>query len=94
MRVVIIPSDEFVSVDGLGFNGINMSSVASNIHAVQWYGSTGEIERKDSFGRIIANEKISSISQFSTVLQAYNVLRSAYEMQKHEEEAEQTIIEV
>jgi hypothetical protein len=94
MRVTIIPADGFVSVDGLGFNGIDMESVEESIHAVQWNGSSGEVERKDEKGKMIVNEEIDSLDQFYDVIAQYNAMRAAYEEQQAEIEAEQNIVEV
>lgn len=94
MRVTIIPADGFVSVDGIGFDGIDMSSVESSIHAVQWRGSSGEIERKNDAGKMTANEEIDSLDQFYDVIAQYNAMRAAYEEQQAAIEAEQNIVEV
>ena len=59
MRAIIIPSDTFCAVDGVGFNGVTMVSVAPEIHAVQWYGTNGEIEIQDIVtGKMISNIQI------------------------------------
>jgi hypothetical protein len=72
MRVTILPSDGFVSIDGQGLNGMDLSFIDSSIHAIQWYGTEGEIERKDSRGRITANEQIDSIDQFQQAIDTWN----------------------
>jgi hypothetical protein len=77
MRLIIIPSDGFVSVNGEGFNGLNLSFMTADIHAVQWYKTEGEIERKDSRGRMIANEPITSIEQFQQVLDVWQAAKTA-----------------
>lgn len=47
MKITIIVDDGFVAVDGEGFNGIDLSELAAeNIHAVQFYGTWGEVEFK------------------------------------------------
>jgi hypothetical protein len=71
MRVIIIPADGFVSIDGIGYSKINLSFIDNNIHAVQWYETKGEIERKDSNGRIIANETIDDLTPFQTAIDAW-----------------------
>jgi len=73
MRITIIPSDNFVSVDGEGIMDIDMSSVDKNIHAFQWYDSYGEIEYFDKNNR---NKKVEEYTQFQTVLDLYNEQRS------------------
>jgi hypothetical protein len=85
MRLTIIPADSFVSVNGEGFNDLDLSFMAADIHAVQWYETDGEIERKDSRGRIIANEPITSIEQFQQVLDVWQQARELA-LQKEAEE--------
>jgi hypothetical protein len=70
-RVTIIPEDGFVSVDGEGFDGIDLSSVESTIHAVQWYGTEGEVEHKDDRGRATHNDVINSLDPFQPALDAW-----------------------
>ncbi len=71
MRVTIVPFDGFVSVDGEGYRGIDLSSMPSDIHAVQWYGEEGEIERTNAHGKVIANEAFFSLTQFDPALRAW-----------------------
>jgi hypothetical protein len=47
MRVTIIPDDTVVMIDGEPVEGVDMASMPSEIHAVQWYGDHGEIEFRD-----------------------------------------------
>lgn len=68
MRVVIILENGFVSVDGEGYRGLDLSFMDSDIHAVQWYETEGEIERRDNRGRMVNNEHITSIEQFQPAL--------------------------
>ena len=46
MKVTIIPEDKFISVGGTGYIGINTdwSYIPTGVHAVQWDGSSGEVE--------------------------------------------------
>lgn len=90
MRLTIIPSDGFVSVDGYGFNGLDLSFMDASIHAVQWYETEGEVEKKDSRGRVVENEVITSIEQFQSVLDLWQSTKTQKELeaaQKIEEEA-------
>jgi hypothetical protein len=43
-RVTIVPSDGFVSVDGVGVAGLDLSALPPGINAVQWFGNKGELE--------------------------------------------------
>ena len=44
-RVTIVPADSLVIVDGRGLH-VDCSGVAPDVHAIQWDGRTGEIERR------------------------------------------------
>lgn len=77
MRVTIIPSDGFVSINGEGFRDLDLSFIASEIHAIQWYGDEGELERKDNQSRMIANETITSIEQFQPALDLWQAAKTA-----------------
>lgn len=45
MKFTIIPEDQIVIVDGVGYSPL-IFKIDDNIHAVQWYGEFGEIEYK------------------------------------------------
>ena len=49
MKVTIIPDDKFISVDGIGYMGISTdwSYIPSVINAIQWDGSSGDVEYND-----------------------------------------------
>jgi len=79
MRITIIPADGFVSVDGVGFVGLNLSFMSSNIHALQWYDTDGEIERKDSRGRVVSNETITDITPYQSAIDAWQAAKDAAE---------------
>ena len=95
MRVTIIPIDKFCAVDGVGFVGVDMTSIPIDVHAVQWFGSWGEQEILDlKTGRINRNEKIQNLDAFQNVLNSYWKIRAAHEFAEQEALNEQTIIEV
>lgn len=66
MRLTIIPVDKTIVVDGQGYSGISTdwSWVPSNVHAVQWYGSSGEIEYNDG----TPNETIKELGIYEVAL--------------------------
>ena len=69
MRLIIVPSDTFVSIDGVGISGVAMTEMPSGIHAVQFYDdNTGEIEWEDG-----THEPITDVVQFNEVISAYNL---------------------
>nr|MCH9834597.1 hypothetical protein [bacterium] len=71
------PVDGFVSVDGEGYSGLDLSFMASDVHALQWYETEGEIERKDIRGRIISNEAITDLTPYQPALDAWQVAKNA-----------------
>jgi hypothetical protein len=76
MRITIIPSDGFISVDGEGFSGLDLSFIDKNIHAIQWYNTEGEVEMKDNTGRIITNQKITSLSTYQKALEKWQEIKN------------------
>ena len=80
MRVTIIPIDGSVSVDGVGFGGLDLSFMDASVHAVQWYETHGEIEVKDPVtGRMVANEVITSIDAFQPAINLWQAAKTAEE---------------
>jgi hypothetical protein len=95
MRATIIPSDGFCSVDGVAFNGVDMTSVAAEVHAVQWYGAFGEVEIIDPVtGKAERVDHITDLNSYQNVFSSYWGIRNAIEAAQQEHDAEQTIIEV
>lgn len=69
MRVTIVPDDNSVTVDGVRYGGLDLSFMSVDIHAVQWYDTHGEIERKDpATKKMTGNEEITSFDQFQQAL--------------------------
>jgi hypothetical protein len=79
MRVTIIPADGFVSVNGEGYGQLDLSSMASDIHALQWYETEGELEIEDARGRVIENRPIDSLEPYQPALDAWQVAKDAAE---------------
>lgn len=78
MSITIIPSEGMVSIDNDPFFNLDMSSVASDIHAVQWNGQMGEIEyvvAED--GTKPANRTITSMDTFSAVIEEWGKAKAA-----------------
>ena len=81
MRVTIIPVDGSVSIDGVGFGGLDLSFIDASVHAVQWYDTHGEIEVKDPVtGRMVANEVITSIDAFQPAIALWQAAKTAEEL--------------
>jgi hypothetical protein len=86
MRLTLIVSDGFISVDGLGYNGFDMNWVpkidGTDIHALQWYEDHGEIELVTTD----PNVKINDLGEFN---QAYKLWKEKFDYEeqlKKEEE--------
>ena len=81
MKVSIVPADGAVSVDGVGFGGLDLSSVNPTIHAVQWYDTYGEVEFKDVFANGEAtkpqNQFITSFAEYESVLVLWQAAKDA-----------------
>ena len=74
MRVTILPDDKSVSVDGELYSDLDLSFLDPTIHAVQWYDTHGEIERKDPVTkRMTSNEDITSFDEFQPAIAAWQV---------------------
>jgi hypothetical protein len=82
MRVTIIPVDGFVSVDGEGYSDLDLSFMASDIHALQWYETEGELEIQDARGRVIENRPIDSLEPYQPALDAWQVAKDAADAAK------------
>jgi hypothetical protein len=69
MKISINNPDLTVAIDGVGFTGLDLSSVASNIHAIQFDSVTniGHIEYNDG----TATEDIASISTYQSIVDAH-----------------------
>ena len=95
IRLTIIPDDCYCAVDGVGYSGIDMTSLAAEIHALQWYGERGEEEIKDlSTGGIIHNKEITSLNDYQAVLDSYWSIRQVAEALAAERQLADEILEV
>ena len=65
--LTIIKDDSFVKVDGTGRVEVDCTSLASNVHAVQFDGTNGEIEYNDG----TPHEAITSISAYDSIVAAH-----------------------
>lgn len=67
-----------VGVDGYFYLNLDSTGLSEDIHAVQWYESQGEIEKKDPVtGKMTANEEITSVDAFQFAIDAWNVAYQA-----------------
>lgn len=73
-RIVIVVDDKYCSVDGVGYSGVDMSSVGLEIHAVQWFETKGWIEFKPVDFVQPPNETITDMSRFDSVLASWETI--------------------
>lgn len=62
MRLTIIRSDGFVSIDGKGYSGLNLSLLDNNIHAIQWTDTSGVVEYIETGNGRPANKIITDLN--------------------------------
>jgi hypothetical protein len=70
MRLTILPADKYISINNQGFLNIqeDLSWIPSNVHALQWYDTWGEVEYNDG----TANERIEELGIFEQAIQTHN----------------------
>lgn len=73
-QIRIIPADGVVSVDGRTIDGLDLTEFRL-VHAVTWGGETGEVQRLDESGRIVANEAIDTLKEFHPALVKWEAAR-------------------
>lgn len=71
-----------VGKDGDFYDHLDASQLPSDVHAVQWNGTSGEVEKKDPVtGKMVSNEQISDISAFQFAVDAW---QTAYDAEQAE----------
>ena len=73
MKLTIIKEDELVIKDGNDLRPIDMSGLAANFWALQWDGSSGEIEFTDA-----PNQTITSISDYQFMVDRFDTAWAAH----------------
>lgn len=87
-RITVVKPDGLVIVDSEGYNGLDLSFLDANIHAIQWHHTYGEVERKDERGRHLPNEEITSFDTYEAPVMA------AWQAKKAEVAAARAALEV
>ena len=86
MRLSIIADDKTVCIDGVCYGGLDLNLLPTNIHAVQWHETFGEVEFKSVFenNQIIKlqNEVITDIAPFMFVEPLWRTAKEAHEEEK------------
>ena len=73
MRVTIIADDAAVYVDGLALWPIDLTGLSSDVHAVQWYDTHGEVEFRDGQ----PNALISDFSPYQVFVDRHAAAKAA-----------------
>jgi len=82
MNVSIVKEDRIVIVDG---EGLNFDfALDDNIWAVQWNGTSGEVEHNDG----TANREITDFAEFQGLVDAYNDEKQRLEAVAAQEQAD------
>ena len=71
--LTIIREDSFVSVDAVGYNGIDCTILASNVHDVQYDGTNGTVQYNDG----TATLAITAISDYTTMTDLWTTAKNA-----------------
>ena len=79
MQVTMIRDDNIITINGRTIT-VDLSEIPTNIHAVQWYGESGHIERQGQ-----PNQAINSLDDFQIWIDQFE--RLAYELDNPPEES-------
>lgn len=85
MRITVLPADKYISIDNQGLFNIqqDLSWLPSNVRALQWYDTWGEIEYNNGN----PNERIEELGIFEQAIRNYNNEIQRIENEKVEAEA-------
>jgi hypothetical protein len=91
MIISIIVSDTTVVRDGVGYDNIDLSSLAANIHAIQFNTTTskGHIEYNDG----TANKDITSIAPYQSIIDAHIAQKTTKDSEATTAASNQTALE-
>lgn len=76
MRVSIIKEDGTVLKDGVAYTDLDLSSLPSEFHALQWYDTKGDVESKDADGNPV-NTAITDLSPYQWCVDAWQAAYDA-----------------
>ena len=85
----LIKEDGFIKVDSVSFLDLDCTSIASNIHAIEFDGSAGHVEYNDGTANLI----IDSISAYSVAEGVFNTAKAANDTAVSEAATAQTALE-
>jgi hypothetical protein len=74
MRVTIVADDSKVVVEGMP-ECVDLSSLEEDVHAVQWYGTVGEVEFKQDYinNTRAPNERITDFTPYQKFVDLWTV---------------------
>lgn len=91
MRATIMRIDNKVFIDGEALD-VDCSLMSEHIHAVQWYGSYGEVEYSaDSRGVVAPSLRITDFSPFQHYIDEHGRKKAAIAAAKEAEAAEEAV---
>ena len=77
MRLTIINDDSLVQIDGISYK-VDLFNLPQDIHAVQWYGSSGEIEFRNNGNVKPHNQQITSVELFQQFIDLWTEKHNEY----------------
>ena len=91
MIISIIKNDNTVILDGLGYDNLDLSSLDSNIHAIQFNTETnkGHIEFNDGS----LNKEITSISDYQSIIDAHELQKTTKDADLKKVEDDRKVLE-
>jgi hypothetical protein len=91
MIISIIVSDTTVVRDGVGYDNMDLSSLAANIHAIQFNTTTskGHIEYNDG----TVNKNITSIAPYQSIIDAHIAQKTTKDSEAATAASNQTALE-
>lgn len=92
MEITIIKNDRTVYIDKVSYSDLQINSVPSDVHALQWKGYYGWIEFvEDENGIKPQNLKIDILPDWANdAIEAWNIAKSIEEQQAIEEQNQNT----
>lgn len=80
MRLTVVKEDTLVIIDGIGFRGIDMSSMSADFWALQWYDTWGEKELIDPDTRVKTNVPVDDLSPYQSLIDQWNTRKEESEI--------------
>lgn len=88
MKVTIIPADGFVSVNGEGYHGFDLSAFGASVNAIHWDGDKGVIELVDDQNKAAGQQPLATFDKYNHIVAQWGQKRDAVAAQKAAERLE------